>query len=376
MVLTMTDAALESTVPYLFDRVLTDDELEDITSADKTSTAVTFSTQAFDVAGLVLRLDRGSMLVPTYGSDDNRIDTDGFQRGFVWTKAQMDRFIESLLLGFPIPGIFLVKQTANNRLLVLDGQQRLLTLQKFYAGIHAKKEFSLRNVSDQFKGLTYKTLGDALQFRLDDSYLHATIVTTDGSAEMNEAIYQIFERLNSGGTQLTAHEIRVALSAGPIIELLERLNSNEAWRALYGGRSARLRDQELTLRILALFSRADEYSRPLKTFLNKFANDARQPDQPVLAASRLFEEAARTLLPLGPEVLRTHGASQINVARTEAIFVGVMRAMESDRLVKDLQPAIDALDADADFVTATTRSTADREFVLSRLEKATRAFAA
>ncbi|WP_309104761.1 DUF262 domain-containing protein [Microbacterium sp.] len=370
----MTDPASELPAPDLFDRVLTDDELEDITAADETSTAVTFSTQAFDVAGLVLRLDRGSMLVPTYGTDDDRVDTDGFQRGFVWTKAQMDRFIESLLLGFPVPGIFLVKQTANNRLLVLDGQQRLLTLQKFYSGIHAKKEFALRNVGEQFKGLTYKTLGDAMQFRLDDSYLHATIVTTDGSAEMNEAIYQIFERLNSGGTQLTAHEIRVALSAGPIIELLEQLNSNTAWRTLYGGRSARLRDQELTLRILALFEKSDEYSRPLKTFLNNYANDARQLGGSILAASQFFTEAATALLPLGPEVLRTQGATQINVARTEAIFVGVMRAIALDALVVDLSAAIETLDADAEFVTATTRSTADKEFVLSRIEKATRAF--
>ncbi|WP_251439254.1 DUF262 domain-containing protein [Microbacterium sp. USTB-Y] len=370
----MTDAALESPAPDLLDRVLTNEELEDITAADESRTAVTFSTQSFDVAGLVLRLERGSMLVPTYGTDDARIDTDGFQRGFVWTKAQMDRFVESLLLGFPVPGIFLVKQTANNRLLVLDGQQRLLTLQKFYAGIHAKKEFALRNVSEQFKGLTYKTLGDSLQFRLDDSYLHATIVTTDGSAEMNDAIYQIFERLNAGGTQLTAHEIRVALSAGPIIELLEKLNSNDAWRNLYGGRSARLRDQELTLRILALFERSDEYARPLKTFLNKYASDVRQLSPSIIAASQFFADAASALLPLGPEVLRTQGATQINVARTEAIFVGVMRAIAADALTADLSTAIAVLDGDPEFVTATTRSTADKEFVLSRIDKATRAF--
>jgi hypothetical protein len=360
----------------MLDRVLSDEELEDITAADETSAAVTFSTQSFDVAGLVLRLERGSMLVPTYGKDDDRIDTDGFQRGFVWTKAQMDRFIESLLLGFPIPGIFLVKQTANNRLLVLDGQQRLLTLQKFYDGIHAKKEFSLRNVSEQFKGLTYKSLGDALQFRLDDSYLHATIVTTDGSIEMNEAIYQIFERLNSGGTQLTAHEIRVALSAGPIIELLERLNSNGSWRELYGPRSARLRDQELTLRIIALFMRAETYARPLKSFLNQFASSVRQPDEKVILASTHFEDAALALRTLGASVLRSQGATQINAARTEAIFVGAMRAIAAGKLTDNLGAAIQTLDADPEFVTATTRSTADKEFVLLRLDRAAKAFTA
>lgn len=372
----MTSQPLPDVEPDIFDRVLLNEELEDITAADEASAAVTFSSQSFDVAGLVLRLERGSMLIPTYGIDDERVETDGFQRGFVWTKAQMDRFIESLLLGFPIPGIFLVKQTSNNRLLVLDGQQRLLTLQKFYEGIHAKKEFALRNVGDQFKGLTYKTLGDTLQFRLDDSYLQATIVTTDGSSEMNDSIYQIFERLNSGGTQLTAHEIRVALSAGPIIEQLERLNSHSGWRELYGARSARLRDQELTLRILALYVNSGQYSRPLKTFLNNFANESRQVDPPILDASKLFEEATQALLPLGPGVLRSQGASQINAARTEAIFIGIMRAIAAGELCSDLRSAIEWLDQDADFVTATTRSTADREFVLLRLDKATQAFTA
>ncbi|MBO0596819.1 DUF262 domain-containing protein [Nesterenkonia sp. E16_7] len=310
------------------------------------------------------------MLVPTYGKEVSRIDTDGFQRGFVWTKAQMDRFIESLLLGFPILGIFLVKQTSHNRLLVLDGQQRLLTLQKFYEGVHAKREFALRNVSEQFMGHTYKTLGEALQFRLDDSYLNATIVATDGSPEMNEAIYQVFERLNSGGTQLTAHEIRVALSAGPIIGLLERMNSNPGWRELYGKRSARLHDQELTLRIIALFMQADDYARPLKSFLNKFASAFRQPDATVLEASETFETAAEELRALGPSILRSHGASQINAARKEAIFVGVMRAIAAGNLTNDLEASIRALGSDPEFVTATTRSTADRDFVMLRLDRA------
>ena len=66
----------------------------------------------------------------------------------------MDRFIESLLLEYPIPGIFLVRQ-ADKRYLVLDGQQRLSTLAAFYSGFHDRREFALHNVADEFKGLTY-----------------------------------------------------------------------------------------------------------------------------------------------------------------------------------------------------------------------------
>jgi hypothetical protein len=69
----------------------------------------------------------------------------------------MDRFIESLLLGFPIPGIMLVEQS-DKRYLVLDGQQRLKTLQAFYANKHTGGPFALQNVAEEFRNLTYETL--------------------------------------------------------------------------------------------------------------------------------------------------------------------------------------------------------------------------
>ena len=72
--------------------------------------------------------------------------TVGFQREFVWKKPQADRFIESLLLGLPVPGIFLVKET-NGKHLVLDGQQRLRTLDNFYSGIFQGKEFLFSRTS-------------------------------------------------------------------------------------------------------------------------------------------------------------------------------------------------------------------------------------
>lgn len=101
----------------------------------------------------------------------------------------MDRFIESLLLGYPVPGIFLVRQTIDSRHLVLDGQQRLETLRRFYKGIHAGKTFTLEHTGPKFQGKTYETLDEDTRFRLDDSVLRATIVASDSSAEVNEAVY-------------------------------------------------------------------------------------------------------------------------------------------------------------------------------------------
>lgn len=363
-------ASGDDTTP-LAERSLTDDELADLVSADEAPAAVTFSSQDFDVAGLVRRLQRESMLIPQLGSRDERVETAGFQRGFVWSRAQMDKFIESLLLGYPVPGIFLVRQT-DQRMLVLDGQQRLVTVKRFTEGTHNEKPFVLTNVSDDFKGFTYATLPEDLQRKLDDSYMQATIVVADGSAEVSNAIYQIFERLNSGGTQLTPHEIRVALAAGPLIDYLEDLNSDVNWRQLYGGRSARLRDQELVLRILALFLEAASYARPLKTFLNNFATEHRSPSPDITRAGNYFRSAADRLShTVGPEAFRRPGVSQVNVAQAEAVMVGVMRALaESVDLATDLTERVAILRTDSDFVYATTRSTADTDSVALRLRVA------
>jgi hypothetical protein len=286
----------------------------------------------------------------------------------------MDRFVESLLLGYPVPAIFIVKQAVNNRLLVLDGQQRLVSLQRFYQGSHNGKPFALSNVAREFKGLTYKTLPDPLKLKLDDSYMQATIVAADGSPELNDAIYKIFERLNSGGTQLTPHEIRVALAAGDLIDYLETLNSNLQWRGLYGPKSSRLRDQELVLRIIALYMAADTYSRPLKTFLNGFASHHRTPGVAISAAGELFGRAVGALASqVGPVAFRRPGSNQVNGAQAEAVMVGLMHAIHSGGgAPTDLDDRIRRLQAEDDFVRATTRATADNDSVDLRLAAAKR----
>lgn len=85
----------------------------------------------FPVDGLVKRLTTGDIQIPIIGAAVGpETETGGFQRQFVWSKLQADRFIESLLLGLPVPGVFLVREPSGV-LLVLDGHQRLKTLQGF-----------------------------------------------------------------------------------------------------------------------------------------------------------------------------------------------------------------------------------------------------
>ena len=81
-----------------------------------------------------------------------------FQRKFVWNINQASRFIESLILGLPVPGVFLSKERGTNRLIIIDGQQRLLSLSSFYSGIFKNKVFTLQGVQPDLEGLSYKDL--------------------------------------------------------------------------------------------------------------------------------------------------------------------------------------------------------------------------
>jgi hypothetical protein len=191
-------------------------------------------------------------------------------------------------------------------------------------------------------------------------------------------VYQVFERLNSGGTQLTPHEIRVALYAGPFIELLTALNDDPDWRDLYGRRSPRLRDQEVVLRVVALYVSPGTYKRPLKKFLNDFVGENRYLNNIDSGQiKRLFHDACRLISEeAGPPALRWQ-SKQVNAAFSEAMLIGLMRRLDAAEPISATKVAsvIANLQADPSLEPAIVRATADEESVRARLAIATRAFA-
>jgi Protein of unknown function DUF262 len=107
--------------------------------------------------------------------------------------------IESLLLGLPVPGIFLSKEDQTQELLVLDGQQRLRTLQYFYDGRFPDTGhvFNLVEVQKAFLGTTYRTLSIEDRRRLDDSIIHATIVKQEAPANDDSSVDLLPENCTS-----------------------------------------------------------------------------------------------------------------------------------------------------------------------------------
>jgi hypothetical protein len=215
--------------------------------------------------------------------------------------------------------------------------------------------------------------------QFDNTFIQAIIVTSDGTKESMNSVYNIFERLNSGGTQLTPHEIRVALYAGAFIDYIESLNRYPSWRNLYGAQSARLRDQELVLRIIALFLNGNNYKRPLKKFLNDFTADNREALSPSLDQARqLFEIATdKILASYGRDSIRLRGA-QVTAALAEVLIAGLMFRLSttpSHPAEDAIRGAVKFLKEDNDLSVSFTRSTADEEQLTKRLNASKEAFA-
>ncbi|WP_172801290.1 DUF262 domain-containing protein [Arcanobacterium phocae] len=353
---------------------LSEEEREDTSISAGNDVEVSYSGQDFDVEGLVRRLNKDDILIPRFGNRNDDIETGGFQRGFVWNKSQQDKFIESILLGYPIPNIFLVKQE-DQRLLVLDGQQRLVTLQQFYNGFTlGDRKFTLESVDERFKGRDYRSLPDDLRRQLDNALIQAIVLSTRPDPMNHRAIYQIFERLNSGGTQLTSHEVRIASYAGDLVDYIEDLNSNSCWRKLYGKRSPRVRDHELVTRILAMYLGWQGYKRPQKLFLNNFMESGLTPN--IKNAGTQFLRAAEILSSSSSsDVALKFLSNQVNNAWSDALFVGLMtRLSESGIEIDEVENCVRNLRKNQDFSAVITGSTADERQVMDRMNIAISAF--
>ncbi len=319
----------------------------------------------FDVEGLVRRLRRRDVIIPS------------FQRAYVWNRRKASRFVESLLMGLPVPGIFLYRERESQKLQVIDGQQRLRTLRYYYDGGIADTDdvFSLQGLESRFDGFAYEDLPSEDRRRLDNSLIHASIIHQEAPDDSGSSRYSIFERLNTSSTPLTPQEIRSAIYGGAFNVLLVELSENRDWRGLFGKKSVRKRDEELILRFLALFYDGHEYRAPMKGFLNRFMNMHRHMNLLDEAELRsLFERTVGVIRQrIGDKALKP--VTQVNAAVADAVMVGVARGIQSCNLCGDLRLAHQKLLENHVFSEAISAGTSQPTNVRRRIELATQAFA-
>lgn len=360
----MSDLDIEVSEELEREKIEDPSEREDEEAPTNVRYAITSYGADYPVDSLVKRVNSEAIVIPK------------FQRGFVWTYGQASRFIESLLLGLPVPGIFLSRDSHSQKLLVIDGQQRLESVRSFYEGIIRGREFKLRGVRQDLEGLTYKTLEEGDRERLDDQIIHATIIQQDQPEDDYSSIFMVFERLNTGGTPLSSQEIRTSVFHGGFCDLIKSLNGFQAWRNLYGPLSSRLKDEELILRFYALYFDLGKYHRPMKVFLSEFMES--NQDLETISGEDLKSLFMSTVdfvnQNLGPEGLRPEGS--LNVAVAEAILVATASRLSMGIIENTGQyvEAAKALLENSEFLDKCKKSTTDEENVKGRIRIARQAF--
>jgi len=315
------------------------------------------------------------------------------QRKYVWDKTEASRFIDSLLLGLPVPSIFLAK-TQDEKLLIVDGYQRIMTVYDYVRGIFTtdEKVFKLTRsprINERWRGKAFAELSDIEQRKIKNTTIHAIIFVQERPVAGNTSLFQVFERINTSGRTLFAQEIRNCVSQGKLNNLLFELNKMTQWRDMYGlpTEDVRMRDLEFILRFFALSSDSMRQEAKegisLKRFLNVFMESNKNPTDDELATYRLRFTNAITFLHSTLGVSTFHNLSSTHPDRlvikfNPTIFDSIMIAADfalsrnHARLPENAEVTRRSLLIDESYRSAITKETMRVASIRTRIDKATK----
>ncbi len=210
--------------------------------------------------------------------EENELLKPEFQRNYVWEKTEASRFIESLLMGLPVPSIFLAKME-NEKRLIIDGYQRIMTVFDYVKKGTFKdgKVFKLSNshvINERWRGKAFSEIDEVDKRKIRNTTIHAIIFEQKSPRDNDTSLYQVFERINTSGRALTPQEIRNCVYQGSFNTLLLKLNKHQSWRTLYGSTTedARMKDIEQILRFFTLGSYTIKKSEAVQISLKKELN--------------------------------------------------------------------------------------------------------
>lgn len=323
--------------------------------------------------------------------DEDELVKPELQRNYVWDRREASRFIDSLLLGLPVPSIFLA-QTTDEKLLIVDGFQRIMTVRDYVRGIFTRdeKSFALSRtdrINSRWRGKQFVELTESEQRRIRNTTIHAIIFAQQKEpASEDTSLFQVFERINTSGRTLTAQEIRNCVAQGKFNSLLFSLNEYPAWRTLFGlpAPESRMRDMEYILRFFALSSAEFKAGTPERLSLRRYLdlyikNNAEISEGESTQMERRFCEAIDMALALFGENA-FHNVSPSDTSRfvpkfNPTIFDSIMAAIDS-AIRRGLNPLGDPVEKrlqllkDSEYKSVIAQETMRRTSIDKRFEKA------
>lgn len=286
------------------------------------------STQPLDLTVdlLVSRIDRGGLILQPE-----------FQRDYVWSSAKASQLIESILIGIPLPIVYLA-ETPDSDWEVVDGQQRLTSIHSYVRGKFPDgSAFRLGrlNVRSDLKGKGLKDLSKPEQNAILNYTLRAIVLRNDSHPDVK---FEVFERLNCGSVQLKDAELRNCMYRGAYNDMLAVLSRNPFLLKVRRAEAPhkRMEDRQLILRFLAMKRNSHlNYRGAMKQFMNREMQTHRHASPvDVAKMSRMFEEAIECAwLVFGENAFRRWNAgrtaseasewdSKINIALWDTLLYG------------------------------------------------------
>ena len=302
------------------------------------------------------------------GGPESDISVPSYQRRFNWDRRRQSRFIESVLLGLPVPFLFF-GETDDGRLEVVDGMQRLSTCASFQ---HNELELVGLERLDVLDGFRFEDLSAPQQRKFKNRTIRSVVLSDKASDEDRR---DLFDRINTGSLIAEPSEIRRGSIGGPVTDLVDELANDSCFQRICPITEAAQKSregEELITRLFAFGDGLDGYRDRITEFLDKWLRTANAEAQgnPAVVEERRGQFVSVTRFveqhfPLG--FRKTAGARTTPRVRFDAIAVGALLAMREDPKLDGSGPAIAPNEwlEDDDFRLLTTSGGAN---VKSRIE--------
>lgn len=376
------------------------DDLEEDADLQIDEYDISSAPNDFNVMTLFNFIQTGSIKIP------------GFQRNFVWDIKKASKLIESLILGLPVPQLFIYEQGRNN-FLVIDGQQRLMSVYYFIKQRFPRKEkraelrdiFEAHNgIPDEilqndeyfqrfnltlptglvdrvnpFHGKNYATLAD-YKTQFDLRPLRIIVIKQNTPEGDDSSMYEIFNRLNSGGANLKPQEIRTSMYHSYFYEAIQDINKLPKWRVILGlpTLDINMKDNEILLRCIAMLVDFESYRSSMTKFLNQFSKKMKQIDRDkVDFIKSLFESFLEACSNLPEKSFYSRGGNRFNIALFESVFRSVCLPYFESKSLIDCHvefEKIERLRQDETFVEASSEGTAKKSNLEKRFQVAQSVF--
>lgn len=219
---------------------------------------INFDIKEFTVELLIQKFERGDLHIPYY------------QRKYIWSEQRKKKFIESVILGLPIPYLFGADKDEDGRIEIIDGVQRLNTLVSFYKGDFTLDKLEKLNFLD---GISFNELPEGQQRRL----LNRTIrmIVLDQNCTENDR-FDVFERINTTSSILKDSELRKGAYQGEFWKMIAQCADNKLFQELCplaDSSVMRGEREELILRFFAYSDKYTEFEHSVKDFLNDYLKE-------------------------------------------------------------------------------------------------------